>query len=70
MGNARKAVVSVEAYLERLGIPIMHFSHRGHFTEAIWEVVQFLDAVCQSYGKLLGQELRGSEQSTWERRRE
>lgn len=54
----------VGAYLERLGIPIMHFSHRGHFAEAIWEVVQLLDAVCQSYGKLLGQELGGSKQGT------
>lgn len=43
----------------------MHSSHRGHLTEAIWEVVQFLDAVCEPYGKLLGEKLGGTEEGTW-----
>lgn len=48
----------------------MHFPHRRHFTKAIWEVVQFLDAVCQSYGELLGEELGGTEQGTWRKSNE
>lgn len=35
---------------------------RGHLTEAIWEMVELLNAVGQSYWEFLGEELGGAEQ--------
>lgn len=42
----------------------MHAADRWHLAEAIREVVELLDAVGQPYGELLGEELRGAEEST------
>lgn len=53
-----------QVYLERLRVPVLDLCDRGHVIEAVGQVVELLDAMRQPDGKLLGQELRGAEEST------
>ena len=52
------------AYLERLRVPIEDFLHRRHVIEAVGQVLELLDAVGETYGELLGEELRGAEKGS------
>jgi len=48
---------TVITYFERLRVPVAHSADGRHLVEAIGEFIEFLHAVCQSYGKFFGKEL-------------
>lgn len=57
-------VIIFAAYLERLGIPVLHFLDRGHLIQSVGQVPKFLYSMCQPYGKLFGEELGSAEEGT------
>lgn len=62
---AARLEFGVGTYLEGLGIPIVDLLDRGHLTEPIGQGLELLHPVGESYGQLLGKELRGAEESAW-----
>lgn len=49
--------IVITTHLKRLSVPILDPIDAGHLVQAIGEIVQLFNAVCESYGQFLAEKL-------------